>query len=145
MANLIDNSIDNKLFITTYGRNPKVLIVEDESLISWSLAYSLGKAGIEIIVAESGEKAIERLGSCVIDLVITDRKLPHIDGFQVASAVKAFDPHVPVIMISAQGDVSGNDKTHERVVDCFVEKPYDLAEMTKLVRRQILAKNLTTS
>jgi len=113
----------------------RILIVEDESLLSWSLSKVLGKAGFDITVAETGEKAIEELAGVAFDLVITDLKLPHINGFSVASAVKSSLPGVPVILISALEDRESREMGSAVLVDCFVEKPFDLNEMSELVRK----------
>ena len=115
------------------------MIVEDETLVSWSLEKALRKAGFEVTVVGCGEKAIEKLYSTHFDLVITDLKLPHIDGFQVAAAVKTFSPQIPVVMISAVEDEACSEKIAKTHLDCFVEKPFDLKEVTELVNRFVLS------
>ena len=112
---------------------PKVLIVEDEQLVSWSLSQALSRAGFDIITVNNGEMAIEKLKTGHFDLVITDFELPKINGFAVASEVKLYSPTVPVILTSA---ISANDSrmpNHQENIDFFIEKPYDLNEVKDLV------------
>jgi DNA-binding response OmpR family regulator len=116
------------------GQAPHILVVEDETLLGWSLANILKKNGFEATIAESGEKAIEKINSTPFDLVITDLKLPHIDGFEVASCVKALFPNVPVVMITTMMVQSSHGMPAQEAVDYFLEKPFDLKEMTIVVR-----------
>ena len=130
------NSTENTVFKATSSsmyQFPKVLIVEDEQLVSWSLSQALSKAGFDIITVNNGELAIEKLKTGHFDLVITDFELPKINGFAVASEVKLYSPTVPVILTSA---ISANDSrmpNHQENIDFFIEKPYDLNEVKDLV------------
>lgn len=114
-------------------RMAQVLVVDDEPLVCWSLERVLTKAGFRVIKAESGEKAIENLRSQPVDVVITDMKLPHLDGFAVALEAKRRLPDTPVIMISAFGDSASRQKAKDMSIEYFIDKPFDLAAMTSLV------------
>jgi DNA-binding response OmpR family regulator len=111
----------------------KILIVEDEALIGWSLANALKKAGFTVVIAETGEKALEKLSSSGYDLVITDLNLPHIDGFEVASFVKKFSSDIPVLMMTTKDKNFMNDPAHLTNVDNVIEKPFNLKEIITLV------------
>ncbi|MBI5022356.1 MAG: response regulator [Ignavibacteriales bacterium] len=113
----------------------EVLIVEDEALIGWSLSHVLRKAGFAVTIVDSGEEAIEKSLSSHFDIVLTDYKLPNIDGFQVASKIKANFPNVPVIMMSAYGDSLAYQNNLQSSVDRFIEKPFNLAEIPDLLSR----------
>lgn len=119
---------------------PKILIVEDEQLVRWSLAQSLSKAGFEIATATNGEKAIERIKDDHFDLVITDYNLPNINGFEVASAVKSCSPNIPVILTSAYGKNDSRLSVNQAYFDSFIEKPYDLNDVKDIVM-QLLNEN----
>ena len=111
----------------------KVLIVEDEALIGWSLSHVLRKAGFAVTVVDNGEEAIERFSSSHYDIVLTDYKLPNIDGFVVASKIKENCPQVPVIMMSAYGDCPPYKNNLRSSIDRFIEKPFDLSEITEIL------------
>ena len=119
---------------------PRILIVEDEILIAWSLASTLHHLGFEIRVVDSGEQAISMLSSTPIDLVIADIELQSIDGYEVAAVAKGHHPSIPVIMISALRDSSENRPPNKSCVDSFIEKPFDLHEVSKQVE-QLLRRN----
>jgi DNA-binding response OmpR family regulator len=118
----------------------KILIVEDEALIGWSLANVLKKAGFTVVIVESGEKALEKLHSSGYALVITDLNLPQIDGFEVASSVKKYSSDIPVLMITAKDRQVVSDLAGIDDVDSFIEKPFDLREITALVNEYIHRK-----
>lgn len=122
---------------------PRVLIVEDEKLISWALSNTLKKSGFETTVVDSGEKAIDQLTIEIFDLIITDIKLPHIDGFQVASTVKAITPSTPVIMISASKNQNIEEAVNGSDIDYFIEKPFDLKKILELVEKFVTKTSIS--
>lgn len=128
-------------------KNPKIkiLIVEDEKLINWTLENALANFGYEIRTVFSGEKAFERLYTESFDLVITDLKLPKIDGFDVARVAKTFFPNILIIMISAESNPVIEKSLRETVIDYFIEKPFDLRYITTLIKNIIENKFVKTS
>jgi DNA-binding response OmpR family regulator len=121
-----------------------ILIVEDETLLAWSLANALKRAGFETIVVESGEKAVQLLTKSRFSAVITDVKLPYINGFDVAAAVKSATPLVPVIIISALDDENARRSMMQSHADRFLEKPFDLDELSRVVQSLIAQKSPLT-
>jgi DNA-binding response OmpR family regulator len=111
----------------------QILIVEDEPLIGWSVANTLKKAGFNVTTVDSGEQAIEKLNSIPFDLVITDLKLPHIDGFEVALNVKKLSPEVPVLMITATDENIINGSSFKMHIDGVIAKPFDLRKIADMV------------
>ena len=111
----------------------KILIVEDESLIGWSMANALGKAGYEPEVVQSGEDAVEKVRGGGIELVISDYRLPRMDGLDLASRVKAISGAVPVIIVSAEEEITNPGPGSVRSVDAMVGKPFNLAAIVTLV------------
>lgn len=118
-----------------------ILIVEDEQLVRWSLSHALTKAGFHITTVGSGEAAMEKLDSSNFDLVITDVDLPKINGFDVAKQVKIVSPEVPVILTSAVREQDSRLKLHPEIIDSFIEKPFDLNEITRVVTQLLSKKN----
>lgn len=138
MMNL-DTTDDTPSTVSQRNMNPKILIVEDEKLVSWSLVKTLQKFNYTVIVVESGEMACDLLRSNQFDIVITDVNLPQIDGFAVAKCVKQKFPHVPVVMMSALAENSLRNGSSDSCIDRFIEKPFDIAEFIKIIQEILTA------
>jgi len=111
----------------------KVLIVEDENLIRWALAQALTRAGYEVVLVETGDCAVEMIHAGSFDIVITDVKLPHISGIDVATALRLVSPVTPIILVSAEADEDARNQFAKLSLAYFVEKPFDLDDVVNLV------------
>lgn len=127
--------------MTNHKNGQNILIVEDEQLVRWSLTHALSKAGFNITTVASGDAVMEQLHSAHYDLVITDVDLPKLNGFQVASQVKHYCSEIPVILTSAVGVGDARMKMQQEGIDAFIEKPFDLNEVTEIVTRLLSCKN----
>jgi PAS domain S-box-containing protein len=83
----------------------KILLVDDEAAILTILGMSLEDLGYEVATASSGEEALERISTCAPDVVLSDIKMPGIDGIELLKRIKASHPEIEVIMISGHGDM----------------------------------------
>ena len=83
-----------------------MLVVDDDPAVGIVLTALLQQVGFEAIHAASGEAALERLGSVPIEVVITDLRMPGMDGMQLLERLVAGWPDIPVIMLTAHGTVS---------------------------------------
>ena len=79
----------------------KILIVDDEYLIRWSLSENLKEDGWRTVMAETGEEALEKFHSEAPDMVLLDVKLPGISGVDVLEQIRITDKAVPVMMITS--------------------------------------------
>ena len=84
-------------------RQHKILVVDDEHLIRWSLEQNLKKQGYEVITAASGEEALKVVKEDSPDLMLLDIQLPGVDGLTVLERVKEQEEDLIVIMITASG------------------------------------------
>jgi DNA-binding NtrC family response regulator len=117
--------------------HPTVLIVEDESLIQWSLDHACAKAGFRTIMANSAEVAVEFFAKNSVDIVISDIRLPAHDGINLAHSLRSVSAHIPIILVSTETDRV--KEIHHDLNDVyFREKPFDLEEMVELIH-QILS------
>lgn len=111
-------------------------MVEDESLMRWSLRECLEQAGYEVLAAETGDEALDRWRSGV-DLVLLDWKLPQADGLTVLRRIKKDRPNCPVIMMTAYGAEELDRRTRTLGVHAVVDKPFDLGGMMRLVEEAL--------
>jgi DNA-binding NtrC family response regulator len=115
----------------------RVLVVDDEKLIRWSVAERLQRDGYEVLSAESGEQALELLASTAPDLMLLDVRLPGIDGVQTLQRALALQPDVAVLMMSAHSTVDvAVDAMKHGAID-FLVKPFPLQALDAAVERAI--------
>lgn len=117
----------------------RILIVEEEPLIGWSLANALGKAGYETDLVECGEEAVDLARHTRYDLVISDARLPRMHGAAFAARLKDSSGPVPFILISAHEDEEAVGGGGSPDVDHVVEKPFNVAELVRLVGEVLAA------
>ncbi|MBW2350303.1 MAG: response regulator [Deltaproteobacteria bacterium] len=101
----------------------KVLIVDDERPILEILDLSLSSEGYEVLTAENGEKALEIFEKQRPKLVLTDIKMPGIDGIEVLQRIKKIDDQVEVIVITGHGDLNTAVAALKYGASDFVTKP----------------------
>ena len=112
----------------------KVLVLEDESSIRSFIVINLRRAGYEVIEAESGEEALEKLAQHRdVCLCLFDVMLPGIDGFEVCRRVRATNPHIGIIMLTALSQEMDKVTGLMTGADDYVTKPFSPAELTARV------------
>jgi DNA-binding NtrC family response regulator len=115
----------------------RILVVDDEKLIRWSVSERLQRDGYVVATAESGEQALEAVAAEAPDLVLLDVQLPGIDGVETLQRVLAFQPDITVIMMSAHSTVDvAVDAMKHGALD-FLVKPFPLQVLDAAVDRAL--------
>jgi DNA-binding response OmpR family regulator len=120
---------------------PKLLVVEDEAHIASGLRFNLEADGHSVVLADTGEAALATLkgDSSNIDLVVLDVMLPGIDGFTVATRMRAQGRLIPILMLTARGRAEDVLRGFEAGADDYLPKPFELtiliARINALLRR----------
>ena len=115
----------------------RILIVDDEKLIRWSLRKNLTTAGYEVVEAEDGVRALEVLDGDGADLVLLDIRMPRKDGLEVLEhSVKHF-PEVPVILMTAFSSVEVAVDSMKRGAFDYLVKPFNHDEVLLVVRKAL--------
>jgi two-component system response regulator RegX3 len=117
----------------------KILVVEDEESFSEALAYLLGREGFDVIVADSGPKAIEEFDRVGADLVLLDLMLPGLSGTEVCKQLRQRSD-VPIIMLTAKDSEVDKVVGLELGADDYVTKPYSSRELVARIRA-VLRRN----
>lgn len=123
-----------------------ILVVEDKDSLRRMLADALVAKGHEVEVARNGNSAIEKTKETRYDLVLTDLRLPEMDGLQVLEAVKENDPETQVIVMTAYGTVETAVEAMRKGAYDFLTKPFDPDHLGVLIdraleNRRLLAEN----
>jgi two-component system response regulator AtoC len=113
-----------------------ILVVDDEPLIRWSLTERLHADGYEVLEADTGRTAIEKLPEGV-DLVLLDYRLPDTDGVSVLKKIKEFDQDVLVILLTAYASVETAVEAMKLGAYHFANKPFNLDEVSAIVERAL--------
>ena len=125
-------------------QNRKILVVDDEKNMRRVLAAMLNREGYISMEAENGQKALELFDKDQPACIITDLKMPDVDGLELLQRVKEKGPHVPVIMITAHGTVDTAVSAMKKGAFDYLTKPFDKAELLNVVGKAVnsLSKNL---
>ncbi|MEW6412639.1 MAG: response regulator [Candidatus Zixiibacteriota bacterium] len=112
-----------------------VLIVDDEEMMRNLLEKILAREGYNILTAEDGVAALEILNSNQIDLVISDMKMPRMNGFELLKHVKQEHPQTGVIIMTAYGDTYTVKDALLLGADEYITKPFKSYEISLVVER----------
>jgi DNA-binding NtrC family response regulator len=115
----------------------KVLVVDDKASMRDMLAMALTARGMEVTQAENGEKALEAARSTRFDAIVSDLKMPKLDGLGLLRALSEKGEPPPFIMITAHGSVKDAVEAMSLGAADFMEKPFELAEFEFKVERAI--------
>jgi DNA-binding NtrC family response regulator len=115
--------------------NLDILIVEDEFFQREMLRDFLRKAGHLATEAESGEKALQLLEKGCFDLMLMDFRMPGMNGLETLLKVKAIDPEIDVVIMTAYGTVETAVAAMKAGARDYITKPMDLDELAMLIRR----------
>jgi two-component system response regulator AtoC len=124
--------------IRTHTTMPKatVLVVDDEALIRWSLTERLKAEGYEVLEADTGHAAMEKLPEGV-DLVLLDYRLPDTDGVTILRQIKEFDQDILVILLTAYATIETAVEAMKLGAYHFANKPFNLDDVAALVERAL--------
>jgi two-component system response regulator AtoC len=123
-----------------------LLLVEDEAPLRQAIAEQLGDRGYHVEQAESGEVAIARLADFAFDIIITDLRLPGVDGSAVIEAAVARYPDIIAIVVTGYGTVKDAVEAIKRGASDFVSKPFQIDELlhvlgSSLEQRRLKSEN----
>ncbi|GFO62619.1 sigma-54 dependent transcriptional regulator [Geomonas paludis] len=123
-------------------RRAKIMVVDDEHLIRWSLEQNLKKQGYEVCTAGTGEDALRIAREEQPELVLLDYHLPGINGLEVLQRLKEIDEEILVIMVTAQGGLETAVNTMRHGAYDYINKPFNLDEMGLVVRKALETSEL---
>jgi DNA-binding NtrC family response regulator len=118
-------------------RKTRILVVDDEHLIRWSLEQNLKKQGYDVFTAGSGEDAMKLVREEQPELVLLDIQLPGMSGLDVLEKIKEFDEEIIVIMVTAHGGLETAVNAMRLGAYDYINKPFNLDEMALVIRKAL--------
>lgn len=118
----------------------RVLIVDDEPTLAFFLRRGLSEAGLNCVVecVGSGEEALARLAFDKYRLLITDFKMPGINGLTLVAAAQTLQPTISIILMTAYGSREVEAEAEQLTVDAYLTKPFQLEKLRDLVEKIFL-------
>jgi two-component system response regulator FlrC len=114
-----------------------VLIVDDDYHMRVALKETLKRAGLCVASVEDGKKAVEAMKNDHIDLIITDVKMPTLNGIDLLKYVKKNHPLVPVILITAYGTIQDAVQVIKEGAFDYIQKPFNAETLYGVVKRAL--------
>jgi two-component system chemotaxis response regulator CheY len=117
----------------------KILIVDDDKTTRKLLSLYLKGSGFEVVTAENGLNALEKLGSDTFQLVLTDLNMPFMDGIEFLKAMKS-NPgtsHIPALMLTTETDEEERQRAIDAGADGYLSKPVTAEVMVAKIRQMV--------
>lgn len=115
-----------------------ILIVDDQKGVRRLLEELFKKEGWEVSVAGDGLEAIDKVEGSIPDLILMDVKMPNMNGLEAAHAIMARHPGIPIIMMTAYGEIEVVRQALQAGVKRCISKPFDIATLRNMVHDLML-------
>ena len=122
----------------------QVLVVDDDASMQRMLRQRLEREGYAVQTAPNGEEGLNLIRKEVFNLIITDLRMPKLRGDELVRAVSQFNPNIPIIVMTAYGEVNEAVELMQDGIYHYVTKPFDVEDLVVKVKRA-LDKQITTS
>ncbi len=114
----------------------RLLVVDDEVNLLRAVAATLRAEGYEVTTARSGREALMQVAKAVPDLIVSDIRMPRMDGYQLARSLRD-SPRtslVPIVFLSAKGEMEDRVEGFRTGVDAYITKPFEPEELLAIIR-----------
>jgi DNA-binding NtrC family response regulator len=123
------------------SKDATVLVVDDDDALGMVLTGLLAQAGYEALYVQSAQAALDAIGQRAIDVVLTDLRMPGMDGMQLLRELARRAPEIPVVMITAHGTVALAVEAMKAGAKEFLTKPFDRDEVLFTVRKALAERS----
>ncbi len=123
-------------------KRKKILVVDDEKLMRWSLSQKLSEWNLDTVTAENGKTALHLISQEMPDLIMLDNRLPDKKGIDLLKEIKSKWPELPVVMITAYGVVDDVVTAMRRGAYDFITKPIDNTKLQSTIKNALETASL---
>lgn len=121
----------------------RILVIDDEESLRHAIGKSLVRAGFDAIEAATGRAGVDRFAEGAVDAVLTDMRLPDIDGLDLVAIFTQMAPEIPVIVMTGYGSMDAALEAMRRGARDFVQKPFRVEDVIRLLERGLHERKLT--
>ena len=118
-------------------KQPKILVVDDEQSLRGMLAIVLQREGYQVEEAENSGRALQKIAADKFSLVLSDIRMPDLDGLQLLARVKELDPELPVILMTAHVSAQDAVEAMKLGAEDYIIKPINIDELILIVARSL--------
>lgn len=122
----------------------QILLIDDDKLVLKAITRFLEVHGYMVVPTESGEEALEKLQISQFDLIVTDVRMPGIDGIETIKQIRAFNqqynkPTIPEVIITGFMDTDAKKQAEELGIDDYIYKPFATTDFIQVVEKKLCA------
>ncbi len=125
-----------------YNREQKILLVDDDNTLLKFFKIHLNKFFAKVFVVESAKEALAKVKEGEIDLVVSDIRMPKVDGFELLQKIKKVDPSIPVFLVSGALLTEEQKDFISQEVDGFLKKPFSVEEFHLYISRGLQLREI---
>ena len=144
LARRIDAAFKGRQDVGTLDETPHLLFVDDEPALRELICERLDDHGFRVVPCESGDRALELLDQFAFDVVVTDLRMPGVDGSRVIDAARERYPGIVTIVITGYGTVKDAVDAIKRGASDFIAKPFQFDELMHVLRKALEQRRLST-
>ena len=115
------------------GPSLSILVVDDEPAVRKTLAEMLAAMGHRVMLADSGQNALQTLGGNDFDLVFTDLAMPEMDGWETARQIRKRWPEMNVVLVTGYGTGTEPPAGEDSLVNGIIGKPFDFSQISQTI------------
>lgn len=117
-----------------------ILLIDDEDLVTRSLLKLLAKEGYSVTIAKSGQEALKKIARIDFDLIISDVRMPEMDGIETIKRIRVYleqsnKKRIPEVLITGYADADKYELATELEVADYLYKPFDSSDFLRIVRK----------
>ena len=113
----------------------KILVVDDDTQMQLALKTSLMRSGYDVTVAANGKQALKAIDAESFDVIISDQRMPEMDGLELLTTLQERESEIPFVMITAYGTITQAVEAMQAGAADFITKPFSVEDLTRVVER----------
>ncbi len=122
-------------------KKDKVLLVEDDSTLSFIVEDALNREGFDVVCAANGESGLKLFQSTQPDVIVADVMMPRMDGFEMVRLIRLTAPSVPVLFLTARTALDDVVKGFELGANDYIRKPFQILELVVRIKALLKRRN----